>query len=140
MRLLIAALLAAVLAACDLGASTPTQQELPSTDESMAASSMGTEESMAESSADESSATAMTCEDAFAAIDVTAVESLEDLDAVTAELDDTITACADVAEWEAAAQTTVPMLNLEDAETWLAARCAEEAALAGTPICEEVAA
>jgi hypothetical protein len=120
--------LAVALAACDLGASTPSAEPLPSIGGSSADASM-------DPSTDASAGTAA-CEDAVAALDVSGLTSL---DAASVALDETIASCETVADWEAQVGAAVPLLDLETAQTFLAARCVANTTLAGTPICEEVA-
>jgi hypothetical protein len=60
------------------------------------------------------------------------------LDAVSEELDTTISSCATVAEWVAAAQTALPDIDMSNAQAFLAARCIENTTLASTAICAEV--
>jgi hypothetical protein len=141
MRFLLVALVALGLAACDLGASSPSAEPLPSVglesmDHSMApGESMG---SSASASADASGETAMTCAEAFDALNVTDIAPMTDLDTASEGLDETIAACANVAEWQAALTTLVPSLNLDGAEAFLAARCDSSDLLSDAPICDEV--
>jgi hypothetical protein len=126
MRFLTGLVLAGLLAACNVGATTPSENPLP------------TAGSGAASASADHSAMAMGCEDAFAAIDVEAIAATGSLDALTNELDDTISSCSTVEEWSAAAQSALPAIDMTGAETFLQARCAESAALAATAICKEV--
>lgn len=122
--------LAVALAACDLGASTPSAEPLPSIGGASASADASTD-----ASADASSGV-VTCEDAVAALDLSGLTSL---DGASSALDETIASCESVADWEEHVGAAVPVLDLETAGTFLAARCAANSALAGTPICEEVA-
>lgn len=126
MKYLSILLLAVALAACDLGASTPSAEPLPS---------IGSASTEASASSDASAGTA-NCADAVAALDVSELTSL---DVASDALDETIAGCESVADWEAEVGAAVPLLDLETARTFLAARCAENTTLASTPICEEVA-
>jgi hypothetical protein len=78
------------------------------------------------------------CEDAFAGLDLADLAGLTDLDAASDVLDDTIAACGSVAAWEAQLGTALPMLTLDDAEEFLAARCGANEAIADSPICGEI--
>ena len=141
MRFLLVALMALVLAACDLGASSPSAEPLQSvgTDTSAAPSaSADDDDDDASASASASSETGMTCEEAFAALDVTALSEMTSLDAASDVLDDTIGSCVDVAEWQAQVSAVAPTLNLDDAEAFLAARCDESDLIDDSPICEEL--
>ncbi len=135
MRFLLVALMGLALAACDLGASTPSAEPLPS----VGMESMGTDaSSSASATADASSVTGMTCEEAFAALDVTSLSAMTDLDSAADMLDDTIGSCVNVAEWEAELTALLPELNLDEAEAFLAARCEENDLIGDSPICEEL--
>jgi hypothetical protein len=144
MRFLLVALMALVLAACDLGASSPSAEPLQSvgTDTSASASASSDDDddddASASASASGSSETGMTCEEAFAALDVTALSGVTSLDAANDVLDDTIASCVDVAEWQAQITAIAPTLNLDDAEAFLAARCDESDLIDDSPICEEL--
>jgi hypothetical protein len=131
MKFVSALALVGLLAACNAGATTPSEQPLPTTAASTTVAS-------ASESASASVGTAMTCTDAVAAIDLTAVTATTDITTLGDELDETIASCGDVNEWTTAVQTAVPDLDLTQAETFLAARCAENATLASSPICTEV--
>ena len=132
MKFLTGLALAGLLAACTAGATTPSENPLPTigdSSESAAASATGT--------ADESP-TAMSCSDAFASIDAAAIIAMGRLDAVSDELDATIAACASADEWEASAESALPGLDISDPQTFIAARCAEASSLVGAAICAEV--
>ena len=137
MKYLSVLLLALALAACDLGASSPSAEPLPSIGaESMAADhSMGADES---ASADASSMTGMTCEQAFGELDVADLADMSSLDAASDVLDDTIASCGSVADWESELSAAVPLLDVEQAESFLDERCDENDEIDDTPICEEV--
>jgi hypothetical protein len=145
MRFLLVALMATALAACDLGASSPSAEPLPSVGAesgmpSVAASaSASTDASVsaaASASTDASSATSMTCQEAFTSIDVTSLEGMTSLDAASDVLDDTIAACGDVTEWQTALTALVPGVDVTGAEAFLAARCDENDLIDDSPICE----
>jgi len=133
MKYLSVLLLGLALAACDLGASSPSVEPLPS----MGAESMAADHSM-EASTDASALTA-TCEDAVAALDLTELAEMTTLDEASDALDDTIAHCESVADWEAEVGAAVPLVDLTDAESFLSSRCAASTTLAETPICHEVA-
>ncbi len=133
MRYLPIMLLALALAACDLGASSPSAEPLPS----VGAASMGADHSMG-ASADASSMTGMSCEEAVAALDATVLAEMTTLDAAADALDDTIASCTSVSDWETTVGDALPLLDLTEAETFLSGRCAANATLADTPICDEV--
>jgi hypothetical protein len=135
MKLLSIALVAVALAACDLGASSPSAEPLPSVGLESTAASMAPASVGASASASASGETSMTCQDAFASLDVS---SLTELDSVSDSLDATIAACSDVAEWEAALTALAPTLNLEEAEAFLAARCETSDVLSDAAICDEI--
>ncbi len=133
MKYLSVLLLALALAACDLGASSPSAEPLPS----VGAESMEADHSM-DASADASSMTGMTCDDAVAALDPTVLAEMTSLDAASDALDDTIASCSSVSDWETSVSDALPLLDLTSAETFLSGRCAANATLADSPICEEV--
>lgn len=120
--------LAVLLAACDLGATTPSVESLPGIGESSttATASMG------------ESPTAMSCADAFAGIDADAVIAMGSLDAISDELDSTLAACSSADEWETAAETALPGLDISDPQDFIAARCADATSLVGAAICAEI--
>jgi hypothetical protein len=124
MRLLAAALVAGILTACNAGATTPSEQALPTASASQ----------IILPSADQSSA-AVACDDAFAGIDLTALATMGSLDEINDELDDTISSCPTAEEWIAAAQVALPAVDTTDAQAFLTARCTENATLASSAIC-----
>lgn len=127
MRLLTAALIAGLLTACNAGATTPSEQALPTASASQLVSP----------SAD-GTPVAMACGDAFASIDVGMLAAMGSLDAINDELDATVSSCPTAEEWIAAAQTALPDIDMSDAQAFLEARCAESTALASSAICTEV--
>ncbi|HET7521341.1 MAG TPA: hypothetical protein VFK61_07370 [Candidatus Limnocylindria bacterium] len=129
MKLITALALVGLLAACNAGATTPSEQPLPT---------VGSSDMAASDTASASAATAMTCTDAVAGVDMTAIASTTDLMTLGDELDGTISSCGDVSEWTTTVQTALPDLDVSQAEAFLQARCAENATLATTPICTEV--
>ncbi len=133
MKYLSILLLALALAACDVGASSPSAEPLPS----VGTASMEADHSM-DASADASSMTGMTCDEAVAALDPTVLAEMATLDAASDALDDTIAGCASVTDWETTVSDALPLLDLTSAETFLSGRCAANATLADTPICDEV--
>jgi hypothetical protein len=132
MKFLTAFALVALLAACNAGATTPSEQPLPTTGASTDTMSSTS------ASASASVAAAMTCTDAVAAVDLSTVTATTDITTLDDELDETIASCGDVSEWTTAVQTAVPDIDLSQAEAFLAARCAANATLASSPICTEV--
>jgi hypothetical protein len=124
--------LAGLLAACDIGATTPSQASSPSFGESTTDASASTSATM------EESPTAMSCSDAFADIDAAAIIAMGRLDAVSDELDSTLAACATEDEWEAAVESALPELDISDPQGFIAARCANVTSLAGAAICSEI--
>lgn len=126
--------LAVLLAACDVGATTPSQATLPPIDGSSSPSASGP----AVMSAAESPI-AMSCMDAFANIDSRTVIAMGSLDTASDALDSTIAACSSADEWEAAAEGALPDVDISDPQSFIAARCAEATTLAGAPLCVEVA-
>ena len=139
MRFLLVALMALALGACDLGASSPSAEPLPSVGLESMDHSMAPGESMDSSaSADASSESAMTCQDAFASLDLADISTMAELDAASDALDDTIAACANIAEWQSELTTLVPSLNLDDVEAFLASRCDTSDLLSDAAICDEL--
>ena len=132
MKFLTGLALAGLLAACTAGATTPSENPLPtvgaSSESAVASASAATDESPA----------ATSCSDAFASIDAAAIVAMGRLDAVSDELDATIAACSNADEWEAAAESALPGLDISDPQTFIAARCAEATTLVGAAICAEI--
>ena len=81
---------------------------------------------------------ATACSDAFADIDAAAIIAMGSLDAVSDELDSTIAACATPDEWESAAESALPGLDISDPQAFIAARCADASTLVGAAICAEI--
>ena len=129
MKILTLLALAGMLAACGLGATTPSEESLMPIGESPSASTLA---SMGESP------TAMSCSDAFANIDAETIVAMGRLDAVADELDATILACSSADEWESAAETALPGLDISDPQAFLAARCAEATTLVEAAICTQL--
>ena len=143
MKYLSVLLLALALAACDLGASSPSAEPLPSigADHSMAAGEsmdMDDDDDDADESAEASSATGMTCEEAFSELDVADLADMTTLDEASDVLDDTIASCGSVSDWESELSAAVPMLDVQEAEAFLDERCEENDEIDDTPICEEL--
>jgi hypothetical protein len=124
--------LAALLAACDIGATTPSEASLPSIGESSTTASASTSATM------EESPTAMSCSDAFADIDAAAIVAIGRLDAVTDQLDSTLAACSTADEWESAAESALVGLDISDPQGFIAARCANAITLVDAAICSEI--
>ena len=128
MKLITSAIaLVGLLAACNAGATTPSEQSLPTL-----SSSTGTIPSPSASVA------AGSCTDAFGAIDLSAISSTTDLMSLSDELDATISRCPTMAEWTAAVQTGLPQVDTTQAQAFVQERCVENAALASTQLCAEV--
>jgi hypothetical protein len=128
MKLITSAIaLVGLLAACNLGATTPSEQSLPTL-----GSSTGTIPSP-------SASVAGSCTDAFAAIDLSAISSTTDLMSLSDELDATISSCPTLEEWTASVQTGLPQVDTTQAQAFLQQRCTDNAMLASTQLCLEVA-
>ncbi len=145
MRFLLVALMAAALAACDLGASSPSAEELPSVGAESgvpsAAASTSADASVsasASASTDASSATGMTCQEAFASIDVASLEGMTSLDSASDVLDQTIASCGDVTEWQTALTALVPGIDVSGAEAFLDERCDDNDLIDDSAICEAI--
>jgi hypothetical protein len=134
MKYLSLLLLAVALGACDLGASSPSDEPLPSIGDASMEAGMSME-----ASAEASSVTGAACDDAVTALDATTLAAMATLDDASDALDGTIAGCESVLAWESALGTAAPLLDLADADSFLSARCAANPALAGSPICDEVA-
>ena len=132
MKILTTIALALLLAACGVGATTPSQASLPPIGEPSATASASADMSAAESP------TAMSCTNAFASIDADSIIAMGSLAAVSDELDSTIAACSSADDWEAAAESALPGLDISDPQSFIAARCAEATTLVGAAICTEV--
>jgi hypothetical protein len=132
MKLISAIVLVGLLAACNVGATSPSEQTLPTV-----TPSTGTVGSTAASAS--TPAVAMSCTDAFAAIDLSGTTSVTDLMNLTDEVDTTISDCQTLADWTAAVQTYVPDVQTDDAKQFIQERCADNPTLATTPLCTEVA-
>ena len=131
MKFLTMLALAGLLAGCSLGATTPSANPLPTLGQSAAASASASA-SMGESP------TAMSCSEAFANIDTAAIVAMGRLDAVSDQLDATIAACSSADEWETAAESALPGLDISAPQVFIAARCAEASTLVGAAICTDV--
>jgi hypothetical protein len=129
MKLISAIALIGLLAACNAGATTPSEQPLPTV-----TASVGTATSPSAST----SAAAMSCTDAFAAIDLSAMASATDLMTLSDKLDATISSCQTLDEWTSAVQTALPQVDTTQAQAFIQQRCAADMTLAATPLCTEV--
>jgi hypothetical protein len=118
-----------LLAACNAGATTPSEQPLPTVTSSTVATA---------SASASAPAVAMSCTESFAAIDVSAISSTTDLMSLSDELDSTISNCGTMQEWSAAVQTVLPQVDLTQVEAFIRERCSANLALASTPLCAEV--
>lgn len=157
MRFLITllAVLALALAACNMGATTPSEQPIPTVqgdDDMGSPHEMGSMDAMPSASAsgddddddDDGSAVGMSCDEAVAAIedDLGEVSSVDDLETLATdlgdELDDTIAACDSVEEWEDEVSAVAPGVTLTDVEAFIDQRCDDNDEIDDTPVCEEV--
>ena len=135
MRYLIAVLMMGLLAACDLGAATPSEQPLPSVGDSVEESMDAHESDGADASDD---MTAMTCEEAWDAVPVDDVSSIDDLEAIGDELERTVEACDSLDAWLDEAASMMPAIDEGSARAWAAARCSENDTLSESPVCVEI--
>lgn len=139
MRYLIAVLVMGLLAACDLGAATPSAEPLPSLASADATMDDRASDGHADPTADASSdGMSAACADAWAEVDTTGIESLADLEMAAAEVEVTIEACESLQAWADEAQQALPEIHGMDLEAWLFARCATDERFAGTAVCEEM--
>jgi len=127
MKLIAAAALVGLLAACNAGATTPSEQPLPTATQSTAAMTTPS-----------SSAAAMSCTDAFAGTDLSSVNATTDLTTLADQLDATVARCASINDWTAALQTAAPNVSITSALAFLQAQCAANADLSSTPVCVQV--
>ena len=133
MKLLSVIAFIGLLAACNVGATSPSEQTLPTV-----TPSTGTVGSTAASAS--APAVAMSCTDAFAAAaaDLSGITSASDLSQLNDEVDSTIADCQTLADWTSVVQTFVPDVQTDDARTFIQGRCADNPTLATTPLCTEV--
>lgn len=75
------------------------------------------------------------CEVAFQQIEAEA-QSMERLEANVRALDSTIEQCPSVEDWIDVATDQLPNVDLSNAESFLAARCAENTQLADSVLCQ----
>lgn len=145
MRFLTAIALAALLAACNAGASTPTQNPLPTVDSSHSMSSMESSASHEASPSSEASGmanaspTEASCQTAFDDLDLADIGSMTSLSDLTDELDATIGNCPSLDDWRTKAQEMLPNLDLSEVEQFIRDRCDESSELRSTAVCDEVA-
>ena len=133
MRYLTAVLVMGLLSACSLGATSPSEQPLPSIDQS---AEQATAESMEASSSDDM--TAMGCDDAWASVDATGVSSIGDLEAIATDLQATIEQCESLDAWTSGASDAFPDLDTSEVEAWAAGRCSSDATLGQTAVGMEI--
>jgi hypothetical protein len=126
MRFLTLAALLGLLTACNAGATTPSQQALPT-------QSASTVPVMSASA----SAAGASCDDAFANVDLSSVASGGDLATVKDQLDTTINACPSVNDWTAALQKAAPKIPITDALAFLAEEC-NDPAVSASALCIQV--
>ena len=115
-----------LLAACTAGATTPSEQALPTVSASSTAALPS------------ASAAGVSCEDAFANIDLSDVDASTDLSTLSAELDATVASCPSITDWTTALQTAAPNVSLASALAFLQTRCADNPDLADTALCAQV--
>ncbi len=149
MKFLSAVLLAGLLSACSLGASSPSEQPLESIgqSESMAPSAehsagMSTDESMMASpmeSADASeNMTGAACADSWDAVDTSTISSISDLEAIANEVSQTLNDCDSQSDWLDQAQSAMPNLDTQELQTWAATQCSLDDTLSQSPVCVEI--
>ncbi|HEX6140684.1 MAG TPA: hypothetical protein VF013_09555 [Candidatus Limnocylindria bacterium] len=139
MRFLTAIALAALLAACNAGASTPTENPLPTVDSSHSMSSMEPSASDEASGMANASPTEASCQTAFDDLDLADIGSMTSLSDLTDELDATIGNCPSLDEWRTKAEEMLPNLDLGEVEQFIRDRCDESSELRSTAVCDEVA-
>jgi hypothetical protein len=131
MKILTMLALASLLAACGAGVSASPDTGLPSAGQSVVPPDSA-------SVSEQESPNAISCTEAFANLDAAAVAALGRLDAASDLLDTTIAACSSADEWEAAAESALPDLDMTNARAFVAARCSEATTLVGAAICSEL--
>jgi len=125
MRFLTVLALIALLAACNTGAGTTSEQPLSTLPASTGAVASP-------------SAAAMSCKDAFASVDLSGVTSASDLTTASEQLDTTIASCQSVGDWTLALQTAAPKIDIIDAINFLQERCANNAELGSSSLCIQI--
>jgi hypothetical protein len=128
MRFLTLAALVGLLAACNAGATTPSEQPLPTQGAS-------TEPIMSASAA--ASAAGMSCDDAFAAVDLGSAKSSDDLTGLKDQVDTTIASCPSINDWTAALAKAAPDLPITDALAFLQQECTDPA-VSASALCAPV--
>jgi hypothetical protein len=118
-----------LLAACNAGATPPSEQALPTVSASSSTAALPSASA---------SAAAMSCEDAFADIDLGDVDASTDLNTLSAQLDATVAGCPSINDWTAALQAAAPNVSLTSALAFLQVRCADNPELADTALCAQV--
>ena len=139
MRYLIAALVMGLLTACSLGATSPSEQPLPSIGDSVEQSTEPSTEASESSEASPSEdMTAMGCADAWSNVDTSQVSSIADLEAIASDLEATLELCDTLDDWTSEASTALPDLDISAVESWAATRCSADDTLSQTPVCMEL--
>ena len=145
MKFLSAILLAGLLSACSLGASSPSEQPLESIgqSESMAPSAgMSADESMMASPMESAGASdnmaSSACADSWDAVDTSSVTSISDLEAIANEVSQTLNDCESQSDWLDQAQSAMPSLDVQELQTWAATQCALDDTLSQSPVCAEI--
>jgi len=128
MRFLTLAALVGLLTACNAGATTPSEQPLPT----QAASTVPVMSASASASA-----AGMSCDDAFAAIDLGSATSSDDLTSMKDQVDTTIAACPSINDWTAALAKVAPDLPITDALAFLQQECTDPA-VSSSALCVQV--
>jgi hypothetical protein len=128
MKLITIAALVGLLAACNVGATTPSVQPI----------SMPPSSTAGVATPSPSTAVGMSCTDSFAQLDVSAISSTTDMMSLSDQLDTTISACQTVDEWTSAVQTVLPQVDTTQAQAFIQERCTTNTTLATTPLCTEV--
>jgi hypothetical protein len=145
MKYLSAILLAGLLSACSLGATSPSEQPLESIgqSESMAPSAdMSTDASMMASPMESAGAsddmTSGACADSWDAVDTSTVTSISDLEAIANEVGQTFSDCESESEWLDQAQSALPSLDSQELQTWAATQCSVDDTLSQSSVCVEI--
>ncbi len=83
---------------------------------------------------------AMSCTDAFQNLSTTDIATVTSLSDAQSVLDSTIQACQTLEEWQTAAQSVIPTLDVSGAQDFIRQRCQESTTLAGSQLCMDVGA
>jgi len=145
MRKLLAAgaLLSLLLVACNANTgASPTMTPLPvASPSALIDIPPSTLASPSESMASPSETTmAMSCTEAFQNLSTTDIATVTSLSDAQSILDSTIQACQTLDEWQTAAQSVIPTLDVSGAQDFIRQRCQESTTLAGSQLCMDVGA